>query len=48
VGSAIIEPVVLSSVREQAEQAIENKRVCSTPPWPLNQLKDPALFEFLS
>ena len=49
-GGAIPGLVVLSSIREQAEQAMENKPVRGTPPWPLHQLlhQVPALPEFLS
>jgi hypothetical protein len=48
VGGAILELVVLGSMRKQAEQAIRSKPVSSTPPRPLHQLLLPALLELLS
>ena len=38
VGGAIPGLVVLGSIRNQAEQALESKPAGSTPPWPLHQL----------
>jgi hypothetical protein len=38
VGGTIPGLTVLGSIREQAEQARENKSVRSIPPWPLHQL----------
>jgi hypothetical protein len=46
VGGTIPGLVVLSSIREQAQQARGNKPVKNIPPWPLHQLLLPALLEF--
>lgn len=43
VGQANSGLVVLGLIRKQAEQAMRNKAVSRTLPWPLHQL----LFEFL-
>jgi hypothetical protein len=48
VGGTISGLVVLSSIREQAEQARRGKPVNNTPPWPLHQLLLSDLFEFPS
>ena len=48
VGGAIPGPVVLCSIREQAEQARGSKPVSNIPPWPLHQLLLPDLLEFQS
>jgi hypothetical protein len=40
--------VVLGSIREQAEKARGSKPVKNIPPWPLNQLLLPDLFDFQS
>jgi hypothetical protein len=40
--------VVLSSIREQAEQARRSKPVSNVPPWPLHQLLLAGLLEFQS
>jgi hypothetical protein len=46
VGNAIPELGVLSSIRNQTEQARESKPVSSILPWPLHQLLLPDLHEF--
>jgi hypothetical protein len=46
VGGAILELVVLCSVREQAEQVRGSQPVSNIPPWPLHQLLLPDLLEF--
>lgn len=46
VGNAIPGLVVLGYITKQAEQAMGDKPVSSTPPWPLHQLL-PALCMFL-
>jgi hypothetical protein len=48
VGRTISGLVVLSSIREQAEQAKGGKPVKNIPPWPLHQLLLPDLLEFQS
>jgi hypothetical protein len=48
VGGTISGLVVLSSIREQAEQARRSKPGKNIPPWPLNQHLLPDLFEFQS
>jgi hypothetical protein len=48
VDGAIPGMVVLSSIREQAEQASGSKPVSNIPPWPLHQLLLPDLLEFQS
>jgi hypothetical protein len=48
VGCAISGLVVLSAIREQAEQARGSKPVSNMPPWPLHQLLLPDLLEFQS
>jgi hypothetical protein len=48
VGGAIPGLVVLSSIREQAEQARGSKPVRNIPPWPLHQLLLSDLLEFQS
>jgi len=48
VGGAIPGLVVLSSIREQAEQARGSKPVSNSPIWPPHQLLLPALCEFQS
>jgi hypothetical protein len=48
VGGAIPGLVVLSSIREQAEQARGSKPLNNIPPWPLHQLLLPDLLEFQS
>jgi hypothetical protein len=48
VGGTIFGLAVLSSIREQAEQARGSKPVRNIPPWPLYQLLLPALLEFQS
>jgi hypothetical protein len=48
VGSAIPGLVVLSSIREQAEQVRRIKPISNIPPWPLHQLLLPDLLEFQS
>ena len=48
VGGAILELVVLGSIREQAEQARGSKPVSNIPPWSLHQLLLPDLLEFQS
>jgi len=48
VGGAVPGLVVLGSIREQAEQAMESKPVSNIPPWPLPQLLLPDLLEFQS
>jgi hypothetical protein len=48
VGDAIPGLVVLSTIREQAEQARGSKPVKNIPPWPLHQLLLPDLLEFQS
>jgi hypothetical protein len=48
VGGTISGLVVLSSIREQAEQARGGKLVRNIPPWPLHQLLLPDLPEFQS
>jgi hypothetical protein len=47
-GGAISGLGVLSSIREQAEQARGSKPVKNIPPWPLHQLLLPDLLEFQS
>jgi hypothetical protein len=48
VGGTISGLVVLSSIREQVEQARGSKPVRNIPPWSLHQLLLPDLFEFQS
>ena len=48
VGGTIPGLVVLGSIREQAEQASEDKPVRNIRPWPLHQLLLPGLLEFQS
>jgi hypothetical protein len=48
VGGTISGLAVLSSIREQAEQARGSKPVKNIPPWPLHQLLLPDLLEFQS
>jgi hypothetical protein len=48
VGGAIPGPVVLSSIRKQAEQTRGSKPASNIPPWPLHQLLLPDLLEFQS
>jgi hypothetical protein len=48
VGETISGLVVLSSIRNQAEQARGGKPVKNIPPWPLHPLLLPALLEFQS
>jgi len=48
VDGAVPEPVVLGSIREQADQARGRKPVRNIPPWPLHQLLLPDLLEFQS
>jgi hypothetical protein len=48
VGGTIPGLVVLSSIREQAEQARGGKSIKNIPPWPLHQLLFPDLLEFQS
>jgi hypothetical protein len=46
VGGAISGLLVLSSTRDQAEQARGSKPVRNIPPWPLHQIILPDLLEF--
>jgi hypothetical protein len=46
VGGAIPGLVVLSSIREQAEEARRSKPVSSTPPWPVHQFLLSDLLQF--
>ena len=48
VGGTISGLVVLSSIREQAEQPRGSKPVKNIPPWPVHQLLLPDLLEFQS
>jgi hypothetical protein len=48
VGGTISGPVVLGSIREQAEQARGSRPVSNIPPWLLHQLLLPDLPEFQS
>jgi hypothetical protein len=48
VGGTISGLIVLSSIREQAEQARGSKPVSNIPLWPLHQLLLPDLLEFQS
>jgi hypothetical protein len=48
VGGTISGLAVLGSIREQAEQTRGSKPVKNIPPWPLDHLLLPDLFEFQS
>jgi hypothetical protein len=48
VGGTISGLIILSSIREQAEQAKGSKPVKNIPPWPMHQLLLPDLFQFQS
>jgi hypothetical protein len=48
VGGTVSGMIVLSSIREQAEQGKGSKPVRNIPPWPLHQLLLPDLLEFQS
>jgi hypothetical protein len=48
VGGTISGLVVLSSIRDRAEQVRGSKPVKNIPPWPLHQLLLPDLLEFQS
>jgi hypothetical protein len=46
---SIPEPIVLSAIRKQSEEAMKSRPVKNIPPWPLHQLLPPDFcFELLS